>query len=256
MSFSVLIPARMASLRLPDKPLLGLAGLPVVVRVARQAQACGATQVVVATDDRRIVDACARHDVAALVTRSDHVSGSDRLAGACEQLRLDGDQVVVNVQGDEPLIPPALIARCAALLQAHPDCAVGTVAHPIEHAAEWHNPNVVKVVLDAAGRALYFTRAPVPHWRDAPAGALPASPAPLRHLGIYAYRAGFLRAFPRLTPAPLERTEALEQLRVLWHGHRIAVHVTDPAPAAGVDTPEDLDRVRRVLTGAVNPCDD
>ena len=256
MSFSVLIPARMASMRLPDKPLLDLAGLPMVVRVARQAQACGATQVVVATDDRRIVDACARHDVAALVTRSDHVSGSDRLAEACEQLGLDGDQVVVNVQGDEPLIPPALIARCAALLQAHPDCAVGTVAHPIEHAAEWHNPNVVKVVLDAAGRALYFTRAPVPHWRDAPAGALPASPAPLRHLGIYAYRAGFLRAFPRLTPAPLERTEALEQLRVLWHGHRIAVHVTDTAPAAGVDTPEDLDRVRRRLTGAVNPCDD
>lgn len=256
MSFSVLIPARMASMRLPDKPLLDLAGLPMVVRVARQAQTCGATQVVVATDDRRIVDACARHDVAALVTRSDHVSGSDRLAEACEQLGLDGDQVVVNVQGDEPLIPPALIARCAALLQAHPDCAVGTVAHPIEHAAEWHNPNVVKVVLDAAGRALYFTRAPVPHWRDAPAGVLPASPAPLRHLGIYAYRAGFLRAFPRLTPAPLERTEALEQLRVLWHGHRIAVHVTDTAPAAGVDTPEDLDRVRRVLTGAVNPCND
>lgn len=240
-------------MRLPDKPLLDLAGLPMVVRVARQAQACGAAQVVVATDDRRIVEACTQHDVTALMTRDDHVSGSDRLAEACEQLGLDGDQVVVNVQGDEPLIPAALIARCAALLDAHPDCAVGTVAHPIERLADWHNPNVVKVVLDAAGRAMYFTRAPVPHWRDAPTGALPASPAPLRHLGIYAYRAGFLRAFPRLTPAPLERTEALEQLRVLWHGERIAVHVTDTAPAAGVDTPEDLERVRRVLAGGPGP---
>jgi len=240
----------MASMRLPDKPLLDLAGLPMVVRVARQAQACGAQQVVVATDDRRIVEACTQHGVQALMTRSDHVSGSDRLAEACEQLGLDGDQLVVNVQGDEPLIPPALIARCAALLDAHRDCAVGTVAHPIERGAEWHNPNVVKVVLDAAGRALYFTRAPVPHWRDGPAGALPHAPAPLRHLGIYAYRAGFLRAFPSLAPAPLERTEALEQLRVLWHGHRIAVHVTDTAPAAGVDTPEDLERVRRALADA------
>jgi 3-deoxy-manno-octulosonate cytidylyltransferase (CMP-KDO synthetase) len=250
LSFSVLIPARMASMRLPDKPLLDLAGLPMVVRVAHQAQACGAQQVVVATDDRRIVEACTQHGVQALMTRSDHVSGSDRLAEACAHLGLDGDQVVVNVQGDEPLIPPALIARCAALLDSHPDCAVGTVAHPIDHAAEWHNPNVVKVVLDAAGRALYFTRAPVPHWRDGPAGALPHAPAPLRHLGIYAYRAGFLRAFPNLAPAPLERTEALEQLRVLWHGHRIAVHVTDTAPAAGVDTPEDLERVRRALADA------
>lgn len=246
-SFSVLIPARMASMRLPDKPLLDLAGLPMVVRVARQAQACGARQVVVATDDRRIVQACAQHHVSALMTREDHVSGSDRLAEACEQLGLDADDVVVNVQGDEPLIPPALIARCAQLLDRHVDCAVGTVAHPIERAADWHNPNVVKVVLDACGRALYFTRAPVPHWRDAPAGAMPVSPAPLRHLGIYAYRAGFLRTFPRLEPAPLERTEALEQLRVLWHGQRIAVHVTDTAPAAGVDTHEDLERVRRVL---------
>jgi 3-deoxy-manno-octulosonate cytidylyltransferase (CMP-KDO synthetase) len=250
LNFSVLIPARMASMRLPDKPLLDLAGLPMVVRVARQAQACGAQRVAVATDDHRIVDACVRHGVQAVMTRDDHVSGSDRLAEACEQLGMEGDEVVVNVQGDEPLIPPALIARCAALLGAHPDCAVGTVAHPIERLADWHNPNVVKVVLDAAGRALYFTRAPVPHWRDAPAGALPAAPAPLRHLGIYAYRAGFLRAFPRLTPAPLERTEALEQLRVIWHGERIAVHVTDTAPAAGVDTPEDLERVRRVLAGA------
>ena len=150
----------------------------------------------------------------------------------------------------------SLSRRCAELLQQREDCVMSTAAHPIDRLKDYLDPNIVKVVLDAAGRALYFTRAPVPHWRGAPAGALPASPAPLRHLGIYAYRAGFLRAFPRLTPAPLERTEALEQLRVLWHGHRIAVHVTDTAPAAGVDTPEDLDRVRRVLTGAVNPCDD
>ena len=239
----MLIPARLASTRLPNKPLADIAGLPMVVRVAQRAALAGATQVVVAADDARIVDACARYGVRALLTRSDHASGSDRLAEACEQLGLDGDDIVVNVQGDEPLIDPALVARCAALLPAHADCAVGTAAHPINDAAEYANPNVVKVVCDATGRALYFSRAPIPCWRDGPPGALPA-PAPLRHMGLYSYRAGFLRRFPGLAPAPMEQLEALEQLRVLWHGERIAVLVTPDAPGPGVDTPEDLARVR------------
>lgn len=237
-----MIPARLASTRLPDKPLADIAGKPMVVRVAERADRSGAAQVVVAADHASIVDACTAHGVRCLLTRSDHASGSDRLAEACEQLGLDGDDIVVNVQGDEPLIEPGLIRDCAALLPAHPDCAVGTAAHPVADLADFLNPNVVKVVCDAAGRALYFSRAPIPCWRDG-SGALP-EPAPLRHMGLYAYRAGFLRRFPGLQPAPLERLEALEQLRVLWHGERIAVLVADHAPGAGVDTPADLARVR------------
>jgi 3-deoxy-manno-octulosonate cytidylyltransferase (CMP-KDO synthetase) len=247
MPFTVLIPARLASSRLPDKPLADIAGLPMVVRVARQAALSGAARVVVAADDERIIQACETHGVQALLTRQDHPSGSDRLAEACELLGLEGDDVVVNVQGDEPLVPPRLVSRCADLLVERSECVVATVAHPIGDVAEWRNPNVVKVVLDAASRALYFTRAPVPHWRDAPPDTVPTAPAALRHLGLYAYRAAFLRTFPTLTPAPLEKTEALEQLRVLWHGHRIAVHVTNEAPATGVDTPEDLARVRALV---------
>lgn len=242
MRFHVLIPARLASTRLPDKPLADIAGKPMVVRVAERAAGSGAAQVVVAADHPSIVDACTVHGVRCLLTRSTHASGSDRLAEACVQLGLDGDDIVVNVQGDEPLIEPALIRDCAALLPAHPDCAVGTAAHPIADLADFLNPNVVKVVCDAAGRALYFSRAPIPCWRDG-AGELP-QPAPLRHMGLYAYRAGYLRRFPALAPAPLELLEALEQLRVLWHGERIAVLVTDHAPGAGVDTPADLERVR------------
>lgn len=249
MSFRVLIPARLASTRLPDKPLADIGGLPMVVRVARRAQSSGAAEVIVAADDDRIVQACAAHGVRALLTRADHPSGSDRLAEACEALGLDGDDVVVNVQGDEPLIEPQLIARCAALLSEHPECAVGTAAHPIESEDDFANPNVVKVVTDAAGRALYFSRAPIPWWRDGSIGGRAArpTPAPLRHVGLYAYRAGFLRRFPQLAPAPIEQIEALEQLRVLWHGERIAVHVTARAPGTGVDTPEDLARVRRLF---------
>ena len=249
MNFSVLIPARLGSTRLPDKPLADIAGLPMIVRVARRAGESGASRVVVAADDRRIVQACQRHDVEALLTRTDHASGSDRLAEACEQLGLDGDDLVVNVQGDEPLIDPALVARCAELLAQRPDCVMSTAAHPLHDAAELANPNVVKVVLDAAGRALYFSRAPIPWWRDgaAPGRPAPGDPPPLRHIGLYAYRASFLRGFPTLTAAPLERLEALEQLRALWHGHRIAVHVTETGPGPGVDTPEDLDRVRRMF---------
>jgi len=242
--FTVLIPARLASTRLPDKPLADLAGRPMVVRVAERAALAGAAAVVVATDHPRIAEACRHHGVQVLMTRGDHPSGSDRLAEACGLLGLNGDDLIVNVQGDEPLIDPALIARCARTLAERPDCAVATAAHTIEAPSEFASPHVVKVVTDAQGRALYFSRAPIPHWRDAPAGGGLAQPAPLRHIGLYAYRAGFLRRFPGLTPAPLEQLEALEQLRVLWHGELIAVFIADQAPPAGVDTPEDLARVR------------
>ncbi|MBX9793429.1 MAG: 3-deoxy-manno-octulosonate cytidylyltransferase [Burkholderiaceae bacterium] len=249
MSYSVLIPARLASTRLPRKPLADIGGLPMIVRVAQQAALSAATQVVVAADDAEIVAACAAHGVAALLTRSDHVNGSDRLAEACTLLGLDGDAVVVNVQGDEPLIDPALIDACAATLPAHPDCVMGTAAHAMTLASELANPNVVKVVCDRAGRALYFSRAPIPWWRDGSAAGAPAiGPlAPLRHIGIYAYRAAFLRRFPSLPVSPLETIESLEQLRVLWHGERIAVHRSEHAAGIGVDTPEDLQRVRELL---------
>jgi 3-deoxy-manno-octulosonate cytidylyltransferase (CMP-KDO synthetase) len=250
MGFVVLIPARLASTRLPGKPLADIGGLPMVVRVARRAADAGADQVVVAGDDERIVQACAAHGVRALLTRSDHASGSDRLAEACALLGLDGAQVVVNVQGDEPLIDPALVRRCADLLQQRPDCVMSTAAHPIDNLRDYLDPNIVKVVLDAQGLALYFSRAPIPWRRDggvAGQPAFPQDPPPLRHVGLYAYRASFLRSFPTLPPAAIERTEALEQLRALWHGHRIAVHVCEHAPGTGVDTPEDLERVRALL---------
>jgi 3-deoxy-manno-octulosonate cytidylyltransferase (CMP-KDO synthetase) len=251
--FTVLIPARLASTRLPGKPLLDIGGLPMVVRVALQARRSAAHQVVVAADAPEVAAVCQAHGVRHVMTRADHASGSDRLAEACEQLGLDGEHIVVNVQGDEPLIEPCLIEQCASLLDEHPECPVGTVAHAIADPSDWLNPNVVKVVLDASGRALYFTRAPVPFFRDGPPGELPTDPAPLRHLGLYAYRAGFLRRFPGLAQAPMERTEALEQLRVLWHGERIAVHVTGHAPGTGVDTPEDLARVRALFPSPTSP---
>ena len=243
MKFTVLIPARLASSRLPNKPLADIAGLPMVVHVARRAAASGALRVVVAADDSRIAEACAAAGVHAVLTRTDHLSGSDRLAEACTLLGLDGEDIVVNVQGDEPLIDPALVLAVARLLPQRDDCVMATAAHPLADDAEFTNPHVVKVVLDAAARALYFSRAPLPWWRDG-GGAPPRHPRPLRHLGLYAYRAGFLRAFPALPPAPVEQAEALEQLRVLWHGHRIAVHVAEHGPGPGVDTPADLERVR------------
>lgn len=254
--FTVVIPARMSSSRLPNKPLADIGGLPMVVRVARQAQQSAAENCVVAADDPRILEACATHGVAALLTRTDHLSGSDRLAEACELLGLSEDAVVVNVQGDEPLIDPALINAVALELLRRPDCVMSTAAHAIPDPDDFLNPNVVKVVLDKANTALYFSRAPVPWWRDgmgqpsAPLG-LP-SPAPLRHIGIYAYRCGFLKQFPRLEAAPLESIESLEQLRVLWHGHRIAVHISQRAPGPGVDTPTDLDRVRALMAASAD----
>ena len=248
--FTVLIPARLASTRLPNKPLADIAGKPMVVRVAERAAQSGAAQVVVAADAPEIAAACAAHGVRALLTRADHASGSDRLAEACALLGLDGEDIVVNVQGDEPLIDPALIDAVAALLPKQPLARMSTAAHAIQTVEEFTNPNVVKVLTDAQGMALIFSRAPLPWWRDGFAqgiSALPAQPAPLRHIGIYGYRAGFLCGFAGLPPAPLEQCEALEQLRALWHGHRIAVHIADHAPGPGVDTPEDLERVRALF---------
>jgi 3-deoxy-manno-octulosonate cytidylyltransferase (CMP-KDO synthetase) len=251
MNFTVLVPARMASSRLPGKPLADIAGVPMIVRVAQRAALSSASRVVVAADHAEIVDACEAHGVSALLTRDDHPTGSDRLAEACELLGLDGSDLVVNVQGDEPLIDPGLIDACAVLLAQHPECVMSTAAHSIDSLADLDNANVVKVVLDAAGRALYFSRASIPWSRDARAAGLDplqsSALAPLRHMGLYAYQAGFLRRFPTLAISPIETVEALEQLRVLWHGHRIVVHVSDTRPGPGVDTPEDLVRVRALF---------
>lgn len=247
--FKVVIPARHASTRLPGKPLLDIAGLPMVVRVAQQAARSGAETLVVATDHADIAAAVTAHGFQAVMTRSDHATGTDRIAEVAEQLGWSPASVVVNVQGDEPLIDPALIRHCATLLLRRSDCVMSTAAHPITDLHDYQDPNVVKVVLDAEQRALYFSRAPIPWWRDGGGGgnALPQHPAALRHVGLYAYRAGFLRGFPQLPPAELERGEALEQLRVLWHGQRIAVHVSHGAPGIGVDTPDDLARVRALF---------
>jgi 3-deoxy-manno-octulosonate cytidylyltransferase (CMP-KDO synthetase) len=245
--FTVLIPARYASTRLPGKPLSDIGGKPMVVRVAERARMSGAAKVVVATDDERIRSAVARYGIDVAMTRSDHPTGTDRLAEAAAQLGLDERAIVVNVQGDEPLLEPALIRAVAVKLTEHSDAAIATACHPIASADEAFNPNVVKVVLDHAGYALYFSRATIPWARDAFAAdrrVLPTGLPLYRHYGLYAYRVAFLRRYPSLAPAPPERFEALEQLRALWHGYRIVVSVTRGAPAPGVDTQEDLDRVR------------
>lgn len=252
MSFTVLIPARLGSTRLPNKPLADIAGAPMVVRVAQRVMSLPGVRVVVAGDSAEIISACQTHGVEALLTRTVHPSGSDRLAEACQLLGLENDAIVVNVQGDEPLIDPALVGEVAQLLTQRPHASMSTAAHQIDNMADFINPNVVKVVLDAHSMALYFSRAPIPHWRDQPhpdaqcGDTIFPTPAPLRHIGIYAYRVGFLRLFPTLRQAPIECTEALEQLRAMWHGHRIAVYVTPNAPGPGVDTPADLDRVRKL----------
>lgn len=248
--FVVIVPARLASTRLPRKPLADIGGVPMVVRVARGARDSGAEQVVVAADDAEIVEACSAHGVKALLTRSDHASGTDRLAEAVEQLQLHDDVLVVNVQGDEPLMPASVVRRVAETLARQADCAIATACHPLHDSAEFFSPNVVKVVTDASGRALYFSRAPIPWSRDAFATSREALPAGLparRHIGLYAYRAGFLRRFPALSPSPLEQHESLEQLRALAHGFRIAVVELAEALPPGVDTPEDLERVRALI---------
>jgi 3-deoxy-manno-octulosonate cytidylyltransferase (CMP-KDO synthetase) len=252
LSYTVLIPARLASTRLPNKPLADLAGVPMVVRVAQRVlsgnSSAQAPRVVVAADSGEIIAACQAHGVEAVLTRIDHPSGSDRLAEASHLLGLGNEEIVVNVQGDEPLIDPGLASAVAELLVQRPQASMSTAAHAMASRADFMSPHVVKVVLDAQGMALYFSRAPIPHWRDQDESSAWPQPAPLRHIGIYGYRVGFLREFPKLAQAPLERTEALEQLRAMWHGYRIAVHVTSQAPGPGVDTPEDLARVRQLLS--------
>lgn len=251
LAYTVIIPARLASTRLPNKPLADIAGVPMVVRVAQRVASGlpGNVQTVVAADDAAIVAACDAYGVKVVLTRTDHASGTDRLSEACDILGLTDDAIVVNVQGDEPLMDAALVHSVAALLRDAASPPMGTAAHAIHNVDEFRNPNVVKVVTDAAGMALYFSRAPIAWWRDGFADGVHTlpDPLPLRHIGIYSYRAGFIRAFPRMPQAPLERLEALEQLRALWHGHRIAVHVTQKAPGPGVDTPEDLERVRAIF---------
>ena len=253
MTFTVIIPARHASTRLPGKPLADIAGKPMVVQVALRAHQAGAARVVVATDDVRIKAAVEAHGIEACLTRSDHPTGTDRLAEAAKLLGIDDEAIVVNVQGDEPLLAPALMRAMADLLEKHPDAAIATACHPITDPAEVFNPNVVKVVLDHRGYALYFSRATIPWARDAFAtgrGVVPEGLPVYRHYGLYAYRVAFLRSYPTLAAASIERFEALEQLRALWHGFRIVVEITSGTPAPGVDTPEDLERVRSLFSSA------
>jgi 3-deoxy-manno-octulosonate cytidylyltransferase (CMP-KDO synthetase) len=275
LDFVALIPARMSSTRLPGKPLADIAGEPMVVRVARRAIDSGARLVAVATDSTEVISAVEARGVRALLTRADHPTGTDRLAEAADLLGLHDDEIVVNVQGDEPEIPPPLIARVAEQLRDNPDCAIATAAHAIDSLADYLSPNVVKVVTDRRGHALYFSRAAIPFARDAMARMTAASlPSPVqgpdesgpldaalgpgatgaiaRHIGLYAYRVGFLRAYRDLAASPIEAIESLEQLRALWHGFRIAVLQVEQAPPAGVDTQADLDRVRRHFAGKLH----
>lgn len=248
MSFKVIIPARFASSRLPGKPLADIAGKPMVVRVAERAAQSGATEVLIATDHEGVRAAAERHGFAAAMTRADHASGTDRLAEVAAQRGWGDDILVVNVQGDEPFIEPGLIDRVAGELATDGEAAVATACHPILSVEEFFNPNVVKVACDVRGHALYFSRAPIPWPRDAFAAertGLPEALPARRHIGIYAYRCGFLRRYGALSASPLEEFEALEQLRVLWHGFRIRVTEIGHAPEAGVDTPEDLQRARQ-----------
>jgi 3-deoxy-manno-octulosonate cytidylyltransferase (CMP-KDO synthetase) len=241
LKFQVIIPARYASTRFPGKPLADLAGKPMVVRVCERAAKSGAAAVHVATDDERIARAVRAAGFAAVMTRADHASGTDRIAEAVGKLKLAQREIVVNVQGDEPLIAPRLIRDVGTLLGTRRDAAVATACHAIHDAAALANPNVVKVVLDAAGYALYFSRSQIPYPRE------PGAPC-YRHAGIYGYRVSFLKKYARLKPSPLERSEALEQLRVLWHGYRIAVTVSKADIPPGVDTPRDLEAVRRMFS--------
>jgi 3-deoxy-manno-octulosonate cytidylyltransferase (CMP-KDO synthetase) len=249
-AFHVVIPARYASTRLPGKPLVEIAGKPMVVRVAEAATRSGAVDVVVATDDVRVLDAVTAHGYSAVMTRSDHPSGTDRIAEVAQLRGWHDTELVVNVQGDEPLLDPLLVAEVAQALAADAGAAIATAAHPLADMAEFMNPNVVKVVTSSCGRALYFSRAPIPWHRDGLAkqrDRLPEGFAARRHIGLYAYRVSFLRCYGQLAPALMEQWEALEQLRALWHGHAIQVVDCAHAPAPGVDTQEDLLRVRAIF---------
>ncbi len=250
MGFRVVIPARFGSTRLPGKPLADIAGQPMIVRVAAAARRSRADGVWVATDDERIVAAVRQHGYDAVMTRADHVSGTDRIAEVADLLKWEDADIVVNVQGDEPLLDPALIEAVAEALRDDPGAAMATVAHAMTTAEDFFDPNVVKVVCDVRGRALYFSRAPIPWDRDRFAECrdeLDAGFPAQRHIGLYAYRVGFLRRFGQLSSSPLERCESLEQLRALWHGYPIRVVSNDQPPAPGVDTAEDLQRVRRLF---------
>jgi 3-deoxy-manno-octulosonate cytidylyltransferase (CMP-KDO synthetase) len=237
-SFTVVIPARLASTRLPQKALADLGGKPMVVRVAQRASQSNASEVIVATDASEIESACKASSIQVMMTRIDHPSGTDRIAEVVTRLQLNDDDLVVNVQGDEPLIPIELINQVAKTLETKPDCAISTAAVAISDRSEINNPNAVKVVLNRMGEALYFSRSTIPFDRTH------SSPVYYCHIGIYAYRVHFLKKYSQLAPSPLEQAESLEQLRALWHGFRIAVHITSESPPAGVDTPEDLERVR------------
>lgn len=254
--FKVVIPARLASTRLPGKPLLDIGGKPMVVRVAEQAARSGAQQIIIATDHPDILSAISSHGFIATLTRADHNSGTDRIAEVVEQQGWPDDTIIVNVQGDEPLIPPSLISDVAQHLHDHPECAIATACHPVHDEAALSNPNVVKLVLDKNGNALYFSRAPIPYPRETgiqlslPAGQDHGS-STLRHIGIYAYRASFLRAFGQLAPAAIEQIEALEQLRALYHGYKIGVTITQDAPPSGVDTAADLMAARALFESSL-----
>jgi 3-deoxy-manno-octulosonate cytidylyltransferase (CMP-KDO synthetase) len=241
--FLVVIPARLASTRLPNKPLADIAGKPMVVRVAERALMSGASRVVIAVDDQSIFDACKAHGLDVMLTSKDHSTGTDRLSEVVRKLNLQDDEIVVNVQGDEPLIPPDLITDVAKTLSQHPQASIATAALAIHDPAEINNPNVVKVVMSQSHQALYFSRSAIPFTRNPEQHQAQC----YRHIGMYAYRASFLKKFSQLPPAPIEEAEALEQLRALWHGHAIQVLLTDEAPPPGVDTAEDLERVRQVF---------
>ncbi len=245
--FSIVIPARFGSTRLPGKALADIAGKPMVWHVWQRAVDCGADEVIVATDDARIADALAPYNVDIAMTRTDHASGTDRLAEVAEQRGWSDEQIVVNLQGDEPLMPTANLIQVAELLAGDPGAAMATLSEPINSRQDFENPAVVKVVSDARGRALYFSRAAIPHARDGAADAVPR--VSQRHIGLYAYRAGFLRAFTAMPPTPLEQLESLEQLRALEQGQAIGIaEAAEPVPG-GVDTAEDLDRIRQLMGG-------
>jgi len=254
MKFKVVIPARYASSRLPAKPLLDIGGKPMVVRVAEQAIKSGAEEIVVATDHIDIFNAVEQAGFKSVMTREDHVSGTDRIAEVAAHFKWADDVSVVNVQGDEPLIDPKLIAEVAANLDAHLQASIATVCHAIHDKETMLNPNVVKVVLDAHGYAMYFSRAPIPYPRDAFAQSqgLPVGLPVYRHVGIYAYRASFLHAYAKLTTSLVEQYEALEQLRAMWHGYKISVSIVNEAPATGVDTHDDLELVRKIIASQLN----
>ena len=248
MTFKVVIPARYASTRLPGKPLLDIAGKPMVIRVAEQAAKSGASEIVIATDFEKILQAADQHDFKAVMTRIDHASGTDRIAEVAQKLDWPDHEIVVNVQGDEPLIDPKLIQEVAQHLANSSDAVMATACHAIHDEAALLNPNIVKVVVDARGNALYFSRAPIPYPRD---DIYKNNIQAFRHIGIYAYRVGFLKQYAALTSTELEKIESLEQLRVMHHGYKIGVTITKNAPASGVDTQEDLENVRRLFLGGI-----